>query len=181
MSFIRAKEIPPRSGNWYDYEVKSVRKGNKVTQEVIRYIGPSEKKTLSGVVPKAIEEPIKTSKKASSVVVPNTPEISERKKLIAKIKRAKDYGKKTDIWQDADLLKSDAEVIVRDMVLSLPKGYYKLHDRQYGTNIVDKVYEIYGLMPSIYVNEPMMLGLQALYPDKVYASFTHNLDAIEIK
>jgi len=21
MSYIRAKEIPPRSGNWYDYEV----------------------------------------------------------------------------------------------------------------------------------------------------------------
>jgi len=23
MSFIRAKEIPPHSGNWYDYEVKT--------------------------------------------------------------------------------------------------------------------------------------------------------------
>jgi predicted RNase H-related nuclease YkuK (DUF458 family) len=41
MSFIRAKEIPPRSGNWYDYEVKTVHEGNKVRQKVIRYIGPS--------------------------------------------------------------------------------------------------------------------------------------------
>lgn len=24
MSFVRAKEIPPRSGNWYDYEVETV-------------------------------------------------------------------------------------------------------------------------------------------------------------
>jgi len=35
MSFIRAKEIPPRSGNWYDYEVslyrrKSVKRGYPV-------------------------------------------------------------------------------------------------------------------------------------------------------
>ncbi|MBI2831739.1 MAG: IS6 family transposase [Chloroflexi bacterium] len=41
MSFIRAKEIPPRSGNWYDYEVMGVRKGKKVRQKVIRYIGKS--------------------------------------------------------------------------------------------------------------------------------------------
>lgn len=32
MSFIRAKEIPPHSGNWYDYEVKGVREGQRVRQ-----------------------------------------------------------------------------------------------------------------------------------------------------
>ena len=26
MSFIRAKEIPPRSGNWYDNEVESAKR-----------------------------------------------------------------------------------------------------------------------------------------------------------
>jgi len=41
MSFIRAKEIPPRSGNWYDYEVKSVWNNGKVRQQIIRYIGKS--------------------------------------------------------------------------------------------------------------------------------------------
>ena len=42
MSFIRAKEIPPGSGNWYDYEVKSVNLGNgKIRQIHIRYIGKS--------------------------------------------------------------------------------------------------------------------------------------------
>ncbi len=41
MSFIRAKEIPRGSGHWYDYEVESVRKGNKVIQKHIRYIGKS--------------------------------------------------------------------------------------------------------------------------------------------
>jgi len=41
MSFIRAKEIPPRSGNWYDYEVKTVHQGDKVIQKHIRYIGKS--------------------------------------------------------------------------------------------------------------------------------------------
>ena len=41
MSFIRAKEIPPGSGNWYDYEVMTIHKGKKVIQKVIRYIGKS--------------------------------------------------------------------------------------------------------------------------------------------
>jgi len=41
MSFIRAKEIPPRSGNWHDYEVMTVHEGGKVRQKVIRYIGRS--------------------------------------------------------------------------------------------------------------------------------------------
>lgn len=41
MSFIRAKEIPPRSGNWYDYEVKTTHEGSKVMQKVVRYIGKS--------------------------------------------------------------------------------------------------------------------------------------------
>lgn len=41
MSFIRAKEIPPRSGNWYDYEVETIHKGGKVIQKHIRYIGKS--------------------------------------------------------------------------------------------------------------------------------------------
>jgi transposase-like protein/ribosomal protein L37AE/L43A len=43
MSFVRSKEIPPGSGNWYDYEVKTVHEGKKVRQEIIRYIGPSGK------------------------------------------------------------------------------------------------------------------------------------------
>jgi len=41
MSFIRAKEIPPGSGNWYDYEVMTVHEGGKVRQKVIQYIGKS--------------------------------------------------------------------------------------------------------------------------------------------
>jgi len=39
MSYIRAKEIPPHSGNWYNYEVMGIRTGKKVRQKVIRYIG----------------------------------------------------------------------------------------------------------------------------------------------
>ena len=41
MSFIRAKEIPPGSGNWYDYEVKTVHEGKHVRQKVIQYLGKS--------------------------------------------------------------------------------------------------------------------------------------------
>jgi transposase-like protein len=47
MTFIRAKEIPPRSGNWYDYEVKTIHEGKKVIQKVIRYIGRSTRHSSS--------------------------------------------------------------------------------------------------------------------------------------
>lgn len=43
MSYIRTKEIPPGSGNWYDYEVKGVREGQRVRQIHIRYIGKSSR------------------------------------------------------------------------------------------------------------------------------------------
>jgi len=46
MSFIRAKEIPPGSGNWYDYEVETVHEGGKVIQKHIRYIGKSSRSGL---------------------------------------------------------------------------------------------------------------------------------------
>jgi putative transposase len=39
MAFIRAKEIPPHSGNWYDYEVETIHEGGRVIQKHIRYIG----------------------------------------------------------------------------------------------------------------------------------------------
>jgi hypothetical protein len=101
-------------------------------------------------------------------------------KLINKIKKA-DFQKKTALWQDADLSREQAESLVRDMVLSMPSGCYCLHNRQYGTNLVDEVYRDYGWMPSLFVDEKMLLGLQVLHPDKVYAAFTLGLDAIEIK
>jgi len=106
---------------------------------------------------------------------------TEIKKLIAKIRRAKDSSKKTDIWHSADLLRDEGEQVVRAMVLSLPVGYYKLHSREYGTNISDAIYDEYGWMPSMLVTQRLMLGLQALYPERVYATFTLGLDAIEIK
>jgi putative transposase len=43
MSFIRAKQIPPHTGNWYDYEVETLHENGKVRQHVIRYIGLSGK------------------------------------------------------------------------------------------------------------------------------------------
>jgi hypothetical protein len=41
MSFMRAKEIPPGSGNWYDYEVMTTHEGSHVRQKVIKYLGRS--------------------------------------------------------------------------------------------------------------------------------------------
>lgn len=39
MSFLRAKEIPPKSGNWYDYEVQCVLEDGHPRQKVIQYLG----------------------------------------------------------------------------------------------------------------------------------------------
>ncbi|MBI4188899.1 MAG: DDE-type integrase/transposase/recombinase [Chloroflexi bacterium] len=63
MSFIRAKEIPPHSGNWYDYEVKTVHEGIHVRQKVLRYIGRSSRAGgsrtgLAGVSHLARPEPV---------------------------------------------------------------------------------------------------------------------------
>jgi len=101
-------------------------------------------------------------------------------KLINKIKKA-DFRKKTALWQEADLSREQAEKIVAEMVLSMPKGFYCLHGREYGTNLVDAIYNVYGWMPSMFVSERMILGLQILHPKKIYASFTLGLDAVEIK
>lgn len=101
-------------------------------------------------------------------------------KLLTKIRKA-DFPKKTELWLNAELPQDEKMQIIRDMILSLPKGYYKVHDREYGNNIVDKVWEIYGWMPSLFIDEVMMLGMQALYPNKIYATFTLGLDVVEIK
>jgi transposase-like protein len=39
MSFVRSKEIPPGSGNWYDYEVETTHEGEHVRQKVVQYLG----------------------------------------------------------------------------------------------------------------------------------------------
>lgn len=101
-------------------------------------------------------------------------------RLLTRIRKA-EWSKKNEIWHNADLSREEAESLVRRMIMSVPAGHYRLHNRQYGTNLVDTVWELYGLMPAMFVSESMMLGLHILYPDKVYASFTLGLDAIEIK
>lgn len=100
-------------------------------------------------------------------------------KMITKLRKA-DVTKKTDIWQGVDMLQYEREDIVKEMILSIP-GHYKLLDRQYGTNLVDAISEMYGWMPSMLISQSMLLGMQATHPKKVYASFTLGLDAIEIK
>jgi putative transposase len=77
MSFIRAKEIPPRSGNWYDYEVETIHEGNKVIQKHIRYIGKSSlRASSSGVSGKGmgihpvVESPTSDSPSVDTTKIP---------------------------------------------------------------------------------------------------------------
>ncbi|MFA5379971.1 MAG: hypothetical protein WC455_29695 [Dehalococcoidia bacterium] len=103
------------------------------------------------------------------------------KRLLGTIKRA-DNHRKTELWINANLYGSAAREVVAEMVLSLPAGHYRLHGgRDIGCNLIDAVYETYGWMPSLHIDEAMMLGLQVVHPDRVYASFTLGLDVVEIK
>ena len=101
-------------------------------------------------------------------------------KFITKLRKTKDYHKKTDLWIDMDLYGEERLSIIRDMVLSMPKGSYHLNNREYGDNLVDEVYKVYGWMPSMLIDESLIMGMTILYPKKIYASFTHNLDIITI-
>ena len=78
MTFIRAKEIPPGSGNWYDYEVESVWNNGKVTQRHIRYIGRStriDSRALGGIrdISPMPAAPIQTMPKPATIHKMKTP------------------------------------------------------------------------------------------------------------
>ena len=77
MTFIRAKEIPPRSGNWYDYEVETIHKGDKVIQKHIRYIGKSTRRFsrsgASGGIMPAVASTLVTPAKPATIHKMKTP------------------------------------------------------------------------------------------------------------
>lgn len=101
-------------------------------------------------------------------------------KLITKLRKA-DTLKKNQIWYDADLSRSEAEELVKEMILTVPKGSYHLYERRYGTNLIDTIWEMYGWMPSMLISQSMLLGMYAINEKKIYVSFTHDLDIIQIK
>lgn len=78
MSFVRAKEIPPGSGNWYDYEVETIHEGKKVIQKHIRYIGksslrPSRSMRSGGVMPMIASSILNTPAKPARIAKMKTP------------------------------------------------------------------------------------------------------------
>lgn len=101
-------------------------------------------------------------------------------KLITKLRKA-DILKKNQIWQDTDLSRLEAEELVKEMILTVPKGSYHLYERRYGTNLIDTIWEMYGWMPSMLISQSMLLGMQAIDEKRIYVSFTHDLDIIQIK
>lgn len=74
MSFVRSKEIPPGSGNWYDYEVQSVWTNGTCRQKHLRYIGRSDR---SGIVlghsTSAIESPAPIPVNTETIYKMKTP------------------------------------------------------------------------------------------------------------
>ena len=82
MSFVRAKEIPPRSGNWYDYEVECIWNNGHPRQKVLHYLGRSDVArsfALSRITPRATR------------ITPPRPRISGGGKM-PRISRSIDMG-----------------------------------------------------------------------------------------
>ncbi len=92
--------------------------------------------------------------------------------LIDKIKSAKD---KTSAWYDADLDTEETKKAIISMVLSLPKGEYRYRA------LKDAIYERFGIMPCNILSRELLLGLTVLYPNKIYATFTHDMNHVSIK
>ena len=102
-------------------------------------------------------------------------------KLITKLRKADTFEKKTQIWLDANLSHEEQEALVKEMILTVPKGTYRLYERKYGINLIDTIWEMYGWMPSMLISQSMLLGMQVVNEKKIYVSFTHDLDIIQIK
>jgi hypothetical protein len=120
----------------------------------------------------------KTGVKGEYDVVPE--QAKEIRQWAKQIKNAKDRDKKTDLYYQFLDSGHDPDDLVREMVLSLPPGYYKFHGREYGTNIVDEIFKTYGTMPSHHLKEAHLLGLTATRPEKIQAGFTHDMDSVII-
>jgi hypothetical protein len=166
-----------RDADWAPLETSEVRKWLKANGFDGYYCaeGGSEVKTIAVFKPTQIK-----SVYNAGTWDPRDPDIRRNPiKLITKIRKA-DFAKKTDLLLRADLDQDSTTQLLIEMVLSLPKGCYRLHSRDYGTNIVDAIYEMYGWIPAMKINENLLRGMHALHPEKIYASFTLGLDAIEI-
>ncbi len=83
MSFVRAKEIPPHSGNWYDYEVMNIREGIHVRQKVLHYLGKSGSHSYlshdNRVLPSALRMPMTDTSTAIHSPMADTTRIPKMK------------------------------------------------------------------------------------------------------
>ena len=102
----------------------------------------------------------------------------KRDRLITKLRRANTF-EKNQIWLNANLNREEQLELVKEMILTVPKGTYHLYDSP--NNLVDTVWEIYGWMPSMLISQPMLLGMMTVNEKRIYVSFTHGLDIIQIK
>jgi len=98
------------------------------------------------------------------------------KKFLAKIRRTKTNTKKDEIFHTVH--GNDHLIVVKEMVLSLPKGSYTLNRIN---SIQDKVCELYGVFASISVSERIIRGMAVEYSKLVYATFTLGMQQIIIR
>jgi len=81
MSFVRAKEIPPRSGNWYDYLVKTVHVDGKVIQQHIAYIGKSGS---SSIIPDHVHPVSNIPRRLNAIIDDQIPAKEPKPKVVCK-------------------------------------------------------------------------------------------------
>jgi hypothetical protein len=166
MSFIRAKEIPPGSGRWYDYEVEDYREGEHVKQRVIRYIGRSGKigTTSGGGQLNPVQHDtinIGTTPTDKPLPRPSVPTEVQPKQPIGTTERIKQFSQFTpDKKSEYELMERFIEKIYLDA--GVPAQQAKWNARSRASHIHDNTPYDFTLREK---NKPFIVNIQAVEDD----------------
>ena len=102
------------------------------------------------------------------------------RKILSRLRRIKDYGKKNKLY--LSIKTQYRELILQQAILDLPTGSYQLTENEYGAlNIGDEIYGQLGLFALIDIKHKLLRGMAALWPERIIAQFTHDMNQVVIK
>lgn len=99
------------------------------------------------------------------------------RKFLAKMKKLPPE-KKNNVWLGLSS-RDDIDTVLSAAILSLPGGQYTMNKPE-TNSISDALYEMFGMYAAVGLEESLFLGLSARWPELIHASFTHDLQLIDI-
>lgn len=101
-------------------------------------------------------------------------------KMARKIEQKKLNSDKDELFNS--VMGSVNQTLLNHMILTLPSGAYLLHTKGRAAPLIgDVIMEKYGVWAGTCVDEKVLRGLAALFPERISVSFTHGLEEISIK